>query len=236
MHNLPALLSMLNAWLNAIKWDEPERVLFFSHLIERHAFRDVDPAKGRFRSFLIACLNHRVADVGDRNRAQKRGGGATLLDLDAARADELYELEARKDWGADRLFDRRWALTVLEQALERLSAEQAAAGKAAMFARLRSFLTDASGNPAPNPARHGWNGRRAANKHTTGTSKRGTVCRAPVAIPAKLNRRRPAPRSIAWWRRRRGWRIRAWVGLVLGRETSRGRWRVPGWNAARPGM
>ena len=113
-----------------------------THLIERRAFRDVDPDKGRFRSFLIACLNHRVADVGDRNRAQKRGGGATLLALDEAQADQLYQLEARKDLGADRLFDRRWAMSVLEQALERLSAEQAAAGKAAMFEVLRSFLTD----------------------------------------------------------------------------------------------
>ena len=113
-----------------------------THLIARRAFRDVDPDKGRFRSFLIACLNHRVADAGDRNRAQKRGGGATLLALDEAQADQLYQLESRKDLGADRLFDRRWALAVLEQALERLSAEQTAAGKAPTFALLRSFLTD----------------------------------------------------------------------------------------------
>ena len=76
-----------------------------THLIERRAFRSVDPDKGRFRSFLIACLNHCVADAGDRNRAQKRGGGTALLALDEAQADQLYQLEARKDLGADRLFD-----------------------------------------------------------------------------------------------------------------------------------
>ena len=58
-----------------------------AQLIERRAFRDVNPDKGRFRSFLVACLNHRVADLGDRNRAQKRGGGTTLFTLDAAQAD-----------------------------------------------------------------------------------------------------------------------------------------------------
>ena len=114
----------------------------FALLIERRAFRNVTPGKGRFRSFLIACLNHVVADAADRERAQKRGGRAMLLSLDAEQADQLYQLEARKELGPDQLFDRRWAMAVLEQALERLRAEQMAAGKETLFTRLRPFLTD----------------------------------------------------------------------------------------------
>jgi RNA polymerase sigma factor (sigma-70 family) len=127
------------------------------HLIERRAFRDVSPAKGKFRSFLIACLNHRTSDGRDRAAAQKRGGSATLFALDAAQADQLYELETRKDLGPDQLFDRRWAMAVLEQALERLSTEQTAAGKAPMFALLRPFLTDtaAAGDYEPVAAQLG---------------------------------------------------------------------------------
>ncbi len=117
---------------------------FLAQLIARRAFREVTPDKGRFRSFLIACLNHSVADAADRDRAQKRGGGATLLSLDAEQADQLYQLEARKELGPDQLFDRRWAMAVLDQALERLRAEQVAAGKEPLFVRLRTFLTDAA--------------------------------------------------------------------------------------------
>ena len=68
---------------------------FLAHLIERRAFREVTPDKGRFRSFLITCLNHFVADAADRDRAQKRGGGGALLSLHAGQADQLYQLEAK---------------------------------------------------------------------------------------------------------------------------------------------
>ncbi len=115
---------------------------FLAQFIERRGFRDVSPEKGRFRSFLAACLNHFVADAASRDRAQKRGGGWALLSLDAGQADQLYELEAKNELSADQLFDRRWALEVMGQALERLRAEQAASGKEQIFARLRPFLTD----------------------------------------------------------------------------------------------
>ena len=117
---------------------------FLAQLIERRAFRDVTPEKGRFRSFLITCLNHFIADVADHDRAQKRGGGGVPLSLDAEQADQLYQLEAKNELSADQLFDRRWAMAVLGQALERLRAEQVAAGKEPMFALLRPFLTDSA--------------------------------------------------------------------------------------------
>ncbi len=115
---------------------------FFAHLIERRAFREVTPDHGRFRSFLRVCLNHLVADAADRERARKRGGGGVRLSLDAEHADQLYQLEAKNQLSADQLFDRRWAIAVLDQALERLRAEQVSAGKESTFARLRPFITD----------------------------------------------------------------------------------------------
>jgi RNA polymerase sigma factor (sigma-70 family) len=113
-----------------------------AQLIERRAFRGVTPEKGRFRSFLITCLNHVAADGAKRDRAQKRGGGAALLSLDAEEADQLYRLEAGKELSAGQLFDRRWAMAVLDQALERLRAEQVAAGNEQTFTLLKPFLSD----------------------------------------------------------------------------------------------
>lgn len=117
---------------------------FLAQLIGRRAVRNVTPDKGRFRSFLIACLNHFVADAAEHDRAQKRGGGKALLSLDAGQADQLYQLEANNELTPDQSFDRRWAMTVMGQALERLCAEQMAAGKELMLARLRPFLTNSS--------------------------------------------------------------------------------------------
>lgn len=115
---------------------------FLAHLVARRAFAGVSPDRGRFRSYLSACLNHFVADAADRERAQKRGGGGVLLSLDAGHADQLYQLEARNELSAAQLFDRRWAVAVMDRALERLRAEQVASGKEAVFGRLRPFLTD----------------------------------------------------------------------------------------------
>ncbi len=115
---------------------------FLAQFLERHALRNVNPEKGRFRSFLIACLNHFVADVSDRNRAQKRGGDARLLSLDAMQAEQLYQLEGKIELTPDELFDRQWAIAIMAQALELLRAEQAAAGKERTFALLLPFLTE----------------------------------------------------------------------------------------------
>jgi RNA polymerase sigma factor (sigma-70 family) len=116
----------------------------FARLIERRGLRGVAPARGRFRSYMIACLNHLVADTLERAQAQKRGGGATLLSLDAEAADQLYQPEASKALSADQLFDRRWAVAVLDQALDQLRAEHLAAGKRSTFETLKPFLTETS--------------------------------------------------------------------------------------------
>lgn len=114
---------------------------FFAQLLAREALGHVDRAKGRFRTFLLASLKHFLADERDRATALKRGGGTPMIALDAATAEQRYALEPRDDLSPDRLFDRRWALAVIERALERLRAEYAVAGKAALFTELQPALT-----------------------------------------------------------------------------------------------
>ena len=100
--------------------------------------------KGKFRSFLLAALNHFLSDEWDKDRAEKRGGGQTFISLDDESAEERYRLEPVSNLTADAIFERRWALTLLEQALQRLRAEFAATGKANQFDRLKTFLEGAA--------------------------------------------------------------------------------------------
>jgi RNA polymerase sigma-70 factor (ECF subfamily) len=118
---------------------------FFAHLLGKGALAHVDRAKGRFRTFLLASLKHFLADERDRAHAQKRGGGQPAISLDACAAEERYALEPRDELSPDRLFDRRWAVAVIEQALARLDAEYAAAGKSELFAELKPLLTGGGG-------------------------------------------------------------------------------------------
>lgn len=103
---------------------------FLLQLLERKSFSRVDRERGRFRSFLLAGLNYFLADHHDRVTAQKRGGGQRALWFDAQAAEERYRLEPVDDRSPDRLFERRWALTLLELVLARLEQEFREAGKA----------------------------------------------------------------------------------------------------------
>jgi RNA polymerase sigma factor (sigma-70 family) len=115
---------------------------FFAALLERQPFERLSPEQGRFRSFLLAALDNFLADARDRRNALKRGGGQPVLSLDAGDAENRYGLEAAAELPPDKAFDRRWAMTVLEQALDALATEQAATGKAVEFERLQPFLAD----------------------------------------------------------------------------------------------
>jgi RNA polymerase sigma factor (sigma-70 family) len=120
---------------------------FFAHLLENHALATVDPAKGMFRSFLLASLRNFMANERDRAQTQKRGSGQAHLRLDAASAETRYGLEPADHASPDRVFERNWVLALLEQVLERLRAEQAAAGKGAQFEQLRDCLVDSPDAP-----------------------------------------------------------------------------------------
>ena len=97
------------------------------------------PARGRFRSFLLTALQNYLADEHDRATARKRGGGQPLISLDALDGEARYALEPADELSPDKLFERRWATTVLEGAWTRLEEEYAAEGKADVFRELRRF-------------------------------------------------------------------------------------------------
>jgi DNA-directed RNA polymerase specialized sigma24 family protein len=119
---------------------------FLLQLLERHSFARADAGKGRFRSFLLAGLNYFLSDQRDRAGAQKRGAGQPTLALIVGQgADERYRLEPVDEQSPDRLFERRWALTLLDQVLIRLEQEFRGAGKGELFQRLRVFLVAGTG-------------------------------------------------------------------------------------------
>ena len=80
---------------------------FFARLLEKDYLADLDRAKGKFRSFLLAALKHFLADERDKARTQKRGGGRVLISLDAQDAEERYQLEPTHELTPEKLFERR---------------------------------------------------------------------------------------------------------------------------------
>ena len=93
---------------------------FFARLLEKKYLAQVDQSKGRFRSFLLGSLKHFLSNERDKDRAQKRGGGRMVIALDGLDARARYAVEPADDMTPERLFDRRWALAVLELVLDRL--------------------------------------------------------------------------------------------------------------------
>lgn len=114
---------------------------FFAHLLEKKAFRHADPARGRFRSFLLTSLKNSAANARDRELAKKRSPDMPLLPLDAGTAEERYLLEPATGETPERVFDRRWALALLDRVMGRLAAETAGAGRQRHFDRLKMYLT-----------------------------------------------------------------------------------------------
>jgi RNA polymerase sigma factor (sigma-70 family) len=114
---------------------------FFVRLLEKHYLRAADPARGRFRSFLLASLKHFLSNERDRAGAAKRGGRTTVLPLEFENAEGRYSREPPDADTPESIYERRWALTLLERTLARLRHEFDAAGKQALFARLEGHLT-----------------------------------------------------------------------------------------------
>jgi RNA polymerase sigma-70 factor (ECF subfamily) len=114
---------------------------FFARLLQKEYLKAAAREKGRFRTFLIVALKRFLANEWDRVRAQKRGGGQPLLSLDTELAEERYRIEPAEGSTAERVFERRWALTLLDRTMTRLREEFAAAGKVCEFARLKVCLT-----------------------------------------------------------------------------------------------
>ena len=120
---------------------------FFAYLIEHKIHLRADRQLGKFRSFLLASLKHFLSHAREREQALKRGGGREFLPLDEGRAEEgeaLFQTHCASGANAlaeDRLFEKTWAETLIETALNRLAAAYKEEGKEDLFERLQSFLT-----------------------------------------------------------------------------------------------
>lgn len=117
---------------------------FFARLLEKNDLARADPERGRFRTFLLTAFQHFMANERDRAHALKRGGGALPISIDATAAETRYGREPADPHSPERMFEREWALALLDRALTRLAAEQAHAGKGRAFEALRPYLTAGS--------------------------------------------------------------------------------------------
>lgn len=115
---------------------------FFASLLARKDLRTVRASKGRFRTFLLAAMTHFLSNERDRAHAAKRGGGQVPVSFDEMTPEELRRYEPATHLTPDKLFDQRWAMTLLGTALTRLREEMESAGKAQQFQALKTFLTN----------------------------------------------------------------------------------------------
>jgi RNA polymerase sigma-70 factor (ECF subfamily) len=126
---------------------------FFARLLEKQALGKADPQRGRFRAFLLTAVKNFLANERDRADAQKRGGGRAVLPFDFAATDSRLSAEPADTMTPERLFDRQWAVLLLETALARLRAEYDEAGKGTLFERLKGGLSGEAGLPLAEIAR-----------------------------------------------------------------------------------
>jgi RNA polymerase sigma-70 factor (ECF subfamily) len=114
---------------------------FLARLMEKDVLRHADPARGKFRAFLLTSLKHYAANEHVRATAGKRGGTHPALSIDLEAAEGRYRNEPRDDLTPERLYERRWALGMLERALDTLHAEFRANGRKPLFDALQGTLT-----------------------------------------------------------------------------------------------
>jgi RNA polymerase sigma factor (sigma-70 family) len=113
---------------------------FFAHFLEGNCFNRADPRRGRFRSFLLTCLQNYARDLHDGRTATKRGGNTRVLSLDQERAERGYAAEPVELTTPERVFEKRWATTLLENVLDHLGAEFTRTGKREFFDQLKGFV------------------------------------------------------------------------------------------------
>jgi RNA polymerase sigma factor (sigma-70 family) len=115
---------------------------FFARILEKGIFAEANPERGRFRSFLRTVCSHYLANRRATERALKRGGARPAISIDAADAEGRYARELAHELTAERIFDRSWALLLLNRVFNQLRSEYEDAGRAATFEALQVFLTE----------------------------------------------------------------------------------------------
>ena len=114
---------------------------FFARLLERKDLRFADQKRGRFRTFLLTAIKHFLINEWNKAKRQKRGGGCTLISLDAEKTETRFRAEPADERSPDKAFERRWAMVVLDRVLDQLKTEFATAGQTPVFENLKSLLT-----------------------------------------------------------------------------------------------
>ena len=113
---------------------------FFARLLEKRSIEQADPASGRFRTFLLTSLQHFVIDEWRKTTRQKRGGDHMVFSCDAQAAEQLYAADLTDDLTPEKVYERRWAATLVERVLSTLGEEYTAAGKGRLFELLKDSL------------------------------------------------------------------------------------------------
>jgi RNA polymerase sigma factor (sigma-70 family) len=120
---------------------------FFARLLRKEYLRHADRQRGKFRTFLLTSLQRFLVNEWQKNRSQKRGGGQLLFSLDKDQTEGRYQAEPSEECTPEKIFEKRWAVTLLEQVLWRLREEFAAKGKVEQFDRLKVLLWGEKGSP-----------------------------------------------------------------------------------------
>jgi RNA polymerase sigma factor (sigma-70 family) len=115
---------------------------FLARIMEGRALQQADPQRGRFRSFLLGSLKNHLLDQNKKACAQKRGGGQSLISLDAESAENSCELASDSNLSSERVFDRQWALAIMGQTVSRLREEYAMAERLELFEEVKQFRDD----------------------------------------------------------------------------------------------
>jgi len=119
---------------------------FFVRFLEKDTLRHVQPEKGRFRSFLLTSFKNFLSDERAHAQRKKRGGGAVQISIDLKTAEGRYRNEPADEQTPERIFERRWALTLLEKALGRLRADHVSSNREKVFDKLKGYLTGEKGS------------------------------------------------------------------------------------------
>jgi RNA polymerase sigma factor (sigma-70 family) len=122
---------------------------FFLSLFDRKALRQVTPLKGKFRSFLLASLKNYLSGEFDRQHSLKRGGNVRFVPLDFETGEDRYQSEPHEALTAEKIFDARWAMTLLDEALGHLREEYVVHGKSAVMEALEPFLDPGGSRELP---------------------------------------------------------------------------------------
>jgi len=117
---------------------------FFAEFLAKDLLAEVDPDKGRFRSYLLGTLRHFLSHERDRDRALKRGGGTTTLSLDVEAGEKRYAMQPTEAMTPVDVFEHRWAMTVLDRAIDRLGKSSREADNWPQFQKLKQYLTSAN--------------------------------------------------------------------------------------------